>query len=51
MGFNPPIEVLAVALQMEDEALAKGVGEFSAGRRDTRRAYVDDFLSSRCAGE
>jgi len=50
MGFNPPVEVLAVVLQMEDEALAKGAEEL-AGRRDTRKSYMDDFLSSRCAGE
>ncbi|KAI5847421.1 DNA polymerase delta, subunit 4-domain-containing protein [Tricharina praecox] len=50
MGFSPPIEVLAVALQMEDEALAKDA-DLQRGMRDTRRAYMDDFLSSRCAGE
>ena len=45
MGFNPPVEVLAVVLQMEDEALAKkGAGMLS---RDPRRSYMDDFFSSR----
>ncbi|TGZ84111.1 hypothetical protein EX30DRAFT_338674 [Ascodesmis nigricans] len=41
LGLNPPIEVLAVALMMED---ASG-GEDKT--RDTRIAYIDDFLSTR----
>ncbi|KAA8895095.1 DNA polymerase delta, subunit 4-domain-containing protein [Sphaerosporella brunnea] len=47
LGLRPPIEVLAVALQMEDEMAA----DHPAEKRDTRRAYIDDFLSTRNAGE
>lgn len=39
LGLNPPIEVLAVALMMDD---AKG-GEEKG--RDARRAFVDEWFS------
>lgn len=43
LGLKPPIEVLAVALQMEDEN-----GKANDERnRDSRRAYIDDFLSTK----
>lgn len=42
MGLRPPLEVLAVALKAEAEGEKQG--------RDRRRAYIDDYLSSRTAG-
>jgi DNA polymerase delta subunit 4 len=45
LGFSPPIEVLALALKMEDE---RGGNEKI---RDTRRSYLDDFLSTRKINE
>ncbi|KAI5795542.1 DNA polymerase delta, subunit 4-domain-containing protein [Geopyxis carbonaria] len=45
LGLNPPVEILAVALEMEDE---NGGNET---RRDTRISYIDDFLSTRTEQE
>jgi DNA polymerase delta subunit 4 len=46
LELNPPLEVLAVALQMEDEYR----GEVE-GKRDRRIAYLDDYFSTRTAKE
>ena len=46
LGLNPPLDVLAVALQMEDEHR----GEVE-GKRDRRIAYLDDYFSTRTAKE
>lgn len=40
LGLDPPIEVLAVALMMEDK---KGGGDMG---RDCRKAYVDEWFST-----
>lgn len=45
LGLEPPVEVLAVALMMDD---AKG-GEEKG--RDTRRAYVDEWFSTTARAE
>lgn len=59
LGMEPPVEVLAVCLKMEKElggtrGKEQGVEVEGCGvdrMRDTRRSYLDDFLSTRAARE
>lgn len=50
LGLKPPVEVLAVALQMEDQG-GKTASAEEKKNRDTRKAYIDDFLSTESVGE
>lgn len=59
LGMEPPLEVLAVCLKMEKE-LGGTRGKEQGGEmvgcgvertRDTRRSYLDDFLSTRTVRE
>lgn len=49
LGLKPPVEVLAVVLQMEDQSGKTASDEEK--NRDTRKAYIDDFLSATSVGE
>lgn len=62
LGMEPPVEVLAVCLKMEKEVGGTGEKEregvsgevIGCGvdkKRDTRRSYLDDYLSTRTARE
>lgn len=62
LEMEPPVEVLAVCLKIEKEArgMEKKAQEEGGGevvgcgaeqKRDTRRSYLDDLLSTRILGE